>query len=97
MISKDDVKNSVNILISPFFNEEEGLTMDNDNSFYNLLNLAFHGTVNSIEYTRSTKDTKGKARSAYLDEAFAKYGFLVDPEILISDNYEKENIRGIDG
>jgi hypothetical protein len=59
----------------------------NDNSFFNIVNLAFHGTVDSIEYTRSTKEKKGKARSAYTSYAPMKYGFLVDPELRISDNY----------
>lgn len=96
-INKDEVKGKIDFLIYPFF--EEGMIKKgvNDNSFFNIVNLAFHGTVDSIEYTRSTKEKKGKARSAYTSYAPMKYGFLVDPELRISDNYMQENIGGIDG
>lgn len=96
-INKEEVKGKIHFQIAPFF--EEGMIKKgvNDNSFFNILNIAFHGTVDSIEYTRSTKEKKGKARSAYTSYAPMKYGFLVDPELYISDNYKQENIGGIDG
>jgi hypothetical protein len=69
----------------------------NDNSFSNIMNIAFHGTVGGIEYVRSTKEKKGRARAPYTSYAPMKYGFLVDPELKISDNYKQEHIGGTDG
>lgn len=96
-IDKNNVTGEVNMLISQFFGENLLENTTNDDSFYNLLNLAFHGTVGSIEYQKGTETTKGEARSPYMEDAFAKYGFFVDPELLIREDYKTININGKNG
>ena len=58
----------------------------NDNTLFNMFNLIFHGTVQSLEEPR-----------AYTEEAPFKYGIFVDPDLETSQDYKQINIRGQNG
>ena len=58
----------------------------NDNTLFNMFNLIFHGTVESIEKPH-----------AYTEEAPFKYGIFVDPDLEVSQDYKQINVRGQNG
>lgn len=58
----------------------------NDNTLFNMFNLIFHGTVESIEKPH-----------AYTEEAPFKYGIFVDPDLETSQDYKQINVRGQNG
>lgn len=58
----------------------------NDNTLFNMFNLIFHGTIQSLEKPH-----------AYTEEAPFKYGIFVDPDLETSQDYKQINIRGQNG
>ena len=58
----------------------------NDNTLFNMFNLIFHGTVQSLE-----------SPHAYTEEAPFKYGIFVDPDLETSQDYKQINVRGQNG
>lgn len=85
-IDTKDNKDSFDFDIAELFRDGLLERRGNDNSLFNLFNLIFHGSVESIEEPH-----------AYMDDAFAKYGFFVDPDLEISDSPKEINIMGNDG
>lgn len=89
-VGENEVKDDMHVTLGDFFGKDK-LSMDtSDNSLFQLLYLVFHGTTGSIE------NMKGKPRAAYLENAYFKYGILVDPELEMMKNYELENVLGQD-
>jgi hypothetical protein len=62
-----------------------------DNTLFNLFDLMFHGTTQSLEQWKQPRT--GRLKRAYLEDAFAKYGFFVDPDLEYSNEYKEINIR----
>lgn len=58
----------------------------NDNTLFNLFNLMFHGTIQSLE-----------TEHIYTEDAPFKYGIFVDPDLEQSQDYKQINVRGQDG
>lgn len=58
----------------------------NDNTLFNMFNLIFHGTIQSIE-----------SPHAYTEDAPFKYGIFVDPDLETSQDYKQINVRGQNG
>lgn len=58
----------------------------NDNTLFNMFNLIFHGTTQSLETPH-----------AYTEEAPFKYGIFVDPDLEVSQDYKQINVRGQNG
>ena len=58
----------------------------NDNTLFNMFNLIFHGTTQSLETPH-----------AYTEEAPFKYGIFVDPDLETSQDYKQINVRGQNG
>lgn len=62
---------------------------EDNNIIYDMFNLIFHGSKENLEQPHP-----------YLDEAFAKFGFFIDPDLYYVDNKEdidKINLFGKDG
>ena len=62
-----------------------------DNTLFNLFDLMFHGTTQSLEQWKQPRT--GRLKRAYLEDAFAKYGFFVDPDLEYSNEYKEINIH----
>ena len=88
-ISDDDKQDYFNFDVAELFGENK-LNPDDvyDNTLFNLFDLMFHGTTQSLELWKTKKGEKVKR--PYLEDAFAKYGFFVDPEIEFDSSHGQE-------
>ena len=88
-ISVDSTQDYFNFDVAELFGQNK-LDPDDiyDNTLFNLFDLMFHGTTQSLELWK-TKNGK-KVKRPYLEDAFAKYGFFVDPEIEFDSNHGQE-------
>lgn len=68
-----------------------------DNTLFNLLELCFHGSTQGLEEWRKPNEDgtkrKGPYSRPYLEDAFAKFGFFVDPDLERSGDYKKLNAK----
>lgn len=88
-ITTIDTKNNTDKFdfdISALFGDGMLERRGNDNTLFNMFNLIFHGTVQSLEEPH-----------AYTEEAPFKYGIFVDPDLETSQDYKQINVRGQNG
>lgn len=88
-ITTIDTKNNTDKFdfdISALFGDGMLERKGNDNTLFNMFNLIFHGTVQSLEEPH-----------AYTEEAPFKYGIFVDPDLETSQDYKQINVRGQNG
>lgn len=88
-ITTIDTKNNTDKFdfdISALFGDGMLERRGNDNTLFNMFNLIFHGTTQSLETPH-----------AYTEEAPFKYGIFVDPDLETSQDYKQINVRGQNG
>ena len=85
-IDTKDNKDSFDFDIEQLFKDNLLQKKGNDNTLFNMFNLIFHGTIQSLE-----------SKHAYTEDAPFKYGIFVDPDLESSDDYKQINVRGQNG
>lgn len=85
-IDTKDNKNSFDFDIEQLFKDNLLQKKGSDNTLFNMFNLIFHGTIQSLE-----------SKHAYTEDAPFKYGIFVDPDLESSNDYKQINVRGQNG